>query len=355
MKERLKAIAPKVGFPLFYLFCLVLFARWTFPWDKLRDRIVLAYNQQQREGGGQTELKIDELGPSWLSGVSAKGVRLLGPPSEPGKAPSELKIDEGSASVSLFGLMFGDHDFSFHVTAFGGTIKGSLEDSAKERKIDVTVEGVDLAQIPQVAQAATVPVEGTIDGAVKLTIPDQKMSKASGTVSLEMSNVAVGDGKAKIMGYLALPKLAIGTFTIAGDAKDGVLKFSKISAGGKDVELQGDGRLQLREQLGDSLADMNLRVKINDAYRSKNDTTKSLFGAPGSTAPGVFDLDPKVKQSKRADGFYGWHLRGALSRPAFDPAPFAGGAASNAPGGMSPNPMMPNPGMMPNPSGGSLR
>jgi type II secretion system protein N len=347
MKERLKAIAPKVGFPLFYLFCLVLFARWTFPWDKVRDRIVMTFNEQQRETGGQQELKIDEIGPSWLTGVSAKGVRLLGPPSEPGKPPSELKIDDGSASVSLFGLMFGDHDVSFRASAFGGTIKGSFDDSVKERKIDVTVDGVDLAQIPQVSQALSVPVEGTIDGTVKLTMPDQKASKATGSVSLDMSNVSVGDGKAKIMGFIALPKVVVGDLTIAGDAKEGVLKFTKISAGGKDLEVQGDGRVQLREQLAESFTDLNLRVKINDTYRGKSDTTKSLFGAPGTTKGGDVELVPQVKQSKRADGFYGWHMHGPLSRPAFDPAPAGGGPPSMP--GMAPG--LP----MGNPAGGALR
>jgi len=30
-----------------------------------------------------------------------------------------------------------------------------------------------------------------------------------------------------------------------------------------------------------------------------------------------------VKQSKRSDGFYGWHMRGTCNKPDFDPAPFA--------------------------------
>ena len=41
--------------------------------------------------------------------------------------------------------------------------------------------------------------------------------------------------------------------------------------------------------------------------------------------PAVFDLAPKVKQSKRSDGFYGWHMHGPLSRADFEPAPLAGG------------------------------
>jgi type II secretion system protein N len=334
MKERLKALAPKLGFPLFYLFCLLLFARWTFPYDKFRDRIVLSFNQQQRETNGQQELKIEELGPSWLTGVSAKGVRLLGAPPEPGKPPSELKIDEARASVSLLGLLFGSTDVGFRIDGFGGTIKGDLDESSKERKIDLALDELNLSLIPPLTQALGVPAEGSLGGAIKIAMADAKASKATGTVSIDAQNVAIGDGKAKLGGLLALPRLVVGSITIAGDAKDGALKITKLSAGGKDVEIQGEGRITLREQLAESFCDLNVRFKINDGYRTKNDTTKSLFGAPGSTMPALFDLNPKVKQSKRTDGFYSWHMHGALSHPEFDAAPFAGpNPPATTPGG----------------------
>jgi hypothetical protein len=70
----------------------------------------------------------------------------------------------------------------------------------------------------------------------------------------------------------------------------------------------------------ESLCDAQIRFKINDSYRTRSDLTKSLFGAPGSNIPALFELDPKVKQSKRADGFYGWSARGALAKLDFQPA-----------------------------------
>jgi type II secretion system protein N len=327
LKERLKAIAPKVGFPLFYLFCLVLFARWTLPWDKVRDRAVLTFDEGQRASGGQQELKIDELGPSWFS-IQAKGIRLLGPPSEAGKPPSELKIDE--ARVGVLGALFGD--YGFRIDAFGGTVKGDYSDSSKERKIDVSIDSINLAQAEPIAAALGVPLEGMLDASLKLTMPEGKASKATGALSIDAKDVAVGDGKAKIKNVpLALPRLMIGPLAVAGEAKDGVLKLSKLSAGGKDLELAGDGRIQLRDSPGESLADVNLRFKINDAYKSKNDTTKSLFGAPGSSMPALLEMDPKVKQSKRADGFYAWHMRGQVGKPEFDPAPAAAPGAPSFP------------------------
>jgi type II secretion system protein N len=334
MKERLKALLPKIGFPIFYLFCLALFARWTFPYDKLRDRIVVTFNQIEHDANGQEELRIDELSPWWLSGLDAKGVHLIGAPSEPGKPPSELKLDEVRAGASILGFLFGHTDVTLKADAFGGTVNAELDDSSKERKIDVSLDSLNVSTMPFIVQTAGVPAEGTLGGTIKLLLPEARASKATGSVTIEASDLAIGDGKAKLQGILALPRLVIGSLTITGDAKDGVVKVSKVSAGGRDVEIQGEGRVQLRESLADSFCDLNIRFKINDGYRSKNDTTKSLFGAPGSTMPALFELAPKVKQSKRSDGFYGWHMHGPLSHADFEPAPYAGGATPpGAPGG----------------------
>ena len=47
MKERLKKILPFVAYPLFYLVCLLVFFPITFPYDKLKERIVATFNSQQ--------------------------------------------------------------------------------------------------------------------------------------------------------------------------------------------------------------------------------------------------------------------------------------------------------------------
>jgi type II secretion system protein N len=331
-KERIKKFAPWIGFPIFYLFSLVLFASWTFPYDKLKERAILSYNQWQRDSGGNQELKIDELSSYRLTGADARGVRLVSAPTEPGKAPSEIKIDRIRARLSILPIILWNFNYSATAEAFGGTIDATYEDHGKERRVWAEVEDVDMGQADPIKDLIGVPVEGKLTGDVKLTLPESKLSKANGSVTIEATDVAVGDGKAKLGGKLALPRLHVGGLTINGDVKEGVLRLSKVGAGGKDLELQGDGRIQLREAVGDSLCDVNVRFKINDNYRSKNDITKSLFGAPGSTMPALFDLDPKVKQSKRQDGFYGWHLRGALGKLDYDPAPFASGAGGGGGG-----------------------
>jgi type II secretion system protein N len=330
MKERVLKYAGVVGYPLFYMICLMLFASLTFPYDKLKERIVASFNVQSRPGSSQQELQIDDMGGYWISGVRMKGIRLLTASAEPGKAPSKIEIDEASVRYSMLPLLIGNSDMNFDLDAFGGTVSGSYDVQGKDKSADVTLESIDIGRVAPLVQVLGVPLEGRLGGTVRLVMPDGKASKATGVVSLEAKDVAVGDGKAKIRGTLALPRVDVGAITLAADAKDGVLKLTKLVAGGRDVEVQGDGRITMRDLATDSLCDVQLRFKINDAYKGKSDITKSLFGTPGSTGPGLFEIaDPKVKASKRSDGYYGWSVRGPLGSPDFFPA-------GNASGGFGP-------------------
>jgi type II secretion system protein N len=336
VKERLlkyAKYAPLVGYPIFYLFCLLVFAALTFPYDKLRQRVVASFNADQHATGGQQELRIDEMSGYWLSGVRVRGVTLTSPATEPGKPPSKIQIDEATVRYQILPALIGHSDVNFDVYAFGGEANGSYEVHGKDRSLEVALDAVDIGEADPLVQMVGVPLQGKLSGTVRLVLPEGKAAKGSGAVALEASGVSVGDGKAKLKGALALPKIDVGTLSLAADAKDGALKITKLAAGGKDVELQGDGRITMRDSMGESLCDANVRFKINDAYRGKNDITKSLFGAPGSNAPALFELaDPKIKQAKRADGFYGWTLRGPLARLEFIPA---GGGGIGA--GMGPN------------------
>jgi type II secretion system protein N len=322
MKERWIKLAKDYGafvaYPVFYLVCLVVFASLTFPYDALRARIVATYNAAQRDGNGLRELQIESMSGYFLTGVRMHGITLTSASSEVGATPSKLSIDDATARYAVLPAIFGGSRIDFGVHSFGGDASGSFSAHGDDRSLDATIASMELGQIGSLSALLGAPVDGKLDGTVRLKMPDGKVGKASGQVALEAKGFAVGDGKAKVMGALAMPRVDVGTLVLSADAKDGSLRVTKFSAAGKDVDVAGDGRVQLRDDPGDSTMDLNIRFRINDAYRAKNDVTKSLFGAPGTVGQGLFELaDARVKQSKRADGFYGWTVRGTLSHPDF--------------------------------------
>ena len=70
------------------------------------------------------------------------------------------------------------------------------------------------------------------------------------------------------------------------------------------------------------------------ALMSGNSEVTAHFASPPFQEQEL--ADPRVKQSKRPDGFYGWHARGALAHLDFAPAAQGPGALPFAPGGQQP-------------------
>lgn len=354
MSPRVKKILRWVGYPLFYLFCLVLFAYLTFPYERLKNRIVAEVNARQT-GADPLHLNIDEMSSYWFSGIEAEGVTLTGPPpaaagdsggdegSDSGKSdgkgqkkkpdkPKQITIDNAHARVSLFRLLVGTVYVSFGADAFGGNISGNTSDADKSRSVHVELEDVDVSKLSMLKDIVGLPMTGKLQGKVDLKLPGGKMAKANGSIDLSITNLTVGDGKAKIRNTIALPRLNAGTLTLKAQATEGRLSIEKFGSKGPDLDFVCEGKIRLRDPADESLAELNLRFKFSDGYKNKNDMTRGLFGAPNSKMPGLFDLDPKNKRAKRPDGFYAWRATGPFSHILFEPA--FGGLSSPRRGGL---------------------
>lgn len=319
MSPRQRKILIAVGYGAFYWFMLLVFFYFTFPYDRLRERLVHDFNARQT-GPDALRLEVDKIGSYWLSGVEADGMRLISTPTpDPnGKAvkPKVTAVEQAHARLSLFSLLFGKRVVSFGAKAFGGGLDGSITDSDAERVLDLELDGLDLGETPVLAGLLGLPVSGKLSGTANLVTPEARLSKAEGKVSMKLSGLAIGDGKAKIRDIIALPKLDAGELTLDADVKSGQVSVTELAAHGPDLEVDASGTIRLRDQPEQSLLSMNAEFKFTDHYMNKDDMTKALFGPTG-----MFDLDPKNKRAKRPDGFYGWRVAGTLNNPTFFPNP----------------------------------
>jgi len=338
VKERLLKIAKWVAYPAFYVFCLGLFGYLAFPVNRLKDRIISEFERHSKPG---QRLEIAHISTYWFTGVEVSGVKLTLPPDDSAGpmggmaiprsgdelasagAPKEstITIDEAHVRVRILPLLIGRVRINFWASALGGEIEGKAPIGGSGGDVELELTKVDVGKIEPLVHMLGVPIKGLATGKLELSAVDGKFNKANGSLDLSVEGIAIGDGKAKLAGMIELPKAALGTLTIAGEAKDGVLKVTKLSATGTDVELIGDGRVAIREPWNDANVDLYLKFKFTDAYRNKSETTKSLLGEPGSALPGLIEIQvPKMKRAKRSDGFYGWHVYGPLKRLKFDPS-----------------------------------
>jgi type II secretion system protein N len=342
VKDRLLRVARWLAFPAFYLFCLGIFGYLKFPYDRLKDRIVLEIEKRGKPG---QRIEVGHLGSYWFTGVELSNVKLHLPPDDapaPGLPDlgggagkeSVVTIDEAHARVRILPLLIGRVRVDFWASAFGGEIKGTVPVGDAKGDVELEVADVDIGKIDPIVQTLGVPMKGTASGKLQLSSAEGKFNKANGTLDFTIAGVTVSDGKTKIQGLLELPQAKLGDIKIQGEAKDGVLKIEKLSANGTDLELLGDGKVTLKEPFSEAVFDLFVRFKFTDAYRGKSSMTKTLLGEPGSSVPGLIEMQvPKMKRAKRPDGFFGWHIHGAMKKLKFDPSTAdspSGGAATPA-------------------------
>src|SRR5262249_51234527 len=141
------------------------------------------------------ELQIDDLDSSFLTGVKAKGVRIITPSAEAGKRPSILTIDQARARISPLGPPLGHKDGALRVDAFDGTMKGTFEDSGKNRDVEMEFDGVDVGRIGAIADNIGFPLDGKLTGNLKLSLPEGKATKANGALSLDVKDMNAGNQK----------------------------------------------------------------------------------------------------------------------------------------------------------------
>ena len=333
MRERLMPILTIAGYIAFYLFAFFFAAYLTFPYERLRDRLVAEFAADQKGRPSNQRLEIDELEPYWFTGVRARGVKvtIAAPAKAAGEstAPTVIEVEELRARTGVFAKLLGKTKVNYFVKGFGGEISGTFVDSAAERRIEMDIDDIAVSRLDALVAAVGLPMAGSMKGEVNLVFPERRASKGEGQVKLTITDLSVGDGKAKIKNTIALPKMNVGELGFDAEVQSGVLKVNKLAASGGDLEIATDGKIQLRDIPLESVCDLYLRFKFSDAFKGRNETTRTIFGAPGSTAPALFELDPSIKSAKRSDGFYGWHMLGNLTTPKFDP--FSGNPPGSAP------------------------
>jgi type II secretion system protein N len=328
MTPRVKKWLAWIGYPLAYICLLAFFARLTFPFERLRDRIVGEFNAKQ---GPASRLHIADMSGFWLAGVEASKIELTeAPKAKVGQLapvdakPKVMTIDAAHVSVSLLRFLFGTTAVSFGAEAFGGELDGKMTSNSSEQTYDLDLEKLNVGQVPFLDELVGLPMKGTLQGALDLALADKNWAKGEGKIEFTITGLRVGDGKAKVLNAIALPEISVGNVNLNASVTAGRLKIEKLAAKGSDLDLGVDGGMRLRDPLGTSLLDLSLKFKFSDKYRNKNETTRALLGAPGSTSPGLFELTPQVQKSKRPDGYYGWHIGGTLDHPTFDPSAAAG-------------------------------
>ncbi|MBN1653201.1 MAG: type II secretion system protein GspN [Deltaproteobacteria bacterium] len=318
------AVAPRdlmnwLGYFLFFVFCFILFAYWTFPYERARSYLLERFNQQTLPGGrvkpSDLQLKIDKLEPSWFTGVEMTGVELIKQATQADDQPMVISADYAMLRTSIFALIFGEIDLLFEVGVGPGEIKGSYKREENEQEILAGIEAIDMSRLG-IDGIIGLPVKGRADGAVTLSI-GKESAKTRGNINFKVSKLVIGDGKSKLKLATLRDGITIDTIN-AGDLKlnlkveKGVGTIAEFSSFGKDIQLSGSGSIRFAGQLKLSRLDLTLDLVFTNAYKNKSERTRTLFS--------LLNLHPSLQNAKTNDGSLRYQITGTLGSPRYRPA-----------------------------------
>lgn len=319
-----------VAAPAFFFTVFLLAAYWTFPYDRLRDYIVQQVEQPMGPDGTRHpsayHLEIEELSPSWLTGVELSGVHFsrqaeevaaAAPSPEPStaspNAPTEetgvTTIDEITVRVSLLSLLAGSTSLSFSASIGDGHLEGKFQQSEERTHVVLHAEQVPLDRIGAIEGALGLPMRGSVNGDIDIEVAKDPKETA-GNADLSIEGLAIGDGKAKLKlagmtGGFTLDRINAGTMKIQAAVEEGALRLKDVSAKGPDIELHATGSVRLLHPINNSRVDVTTRIAFADAYKNKSERTQSLFS--------LMELSPALRSARTPDGALQYRVTGALS------------------------------------------
>jgi type II secretion system protein N len=303
------------GYGAFFWLAFLIFAYWTFPYD----RIAAYVSDKVAASGTGYTLQIGDLDPYWFTGVSLQDVVLRknepepaasGAPAEAAGAPRAFKISRATARLGILGLLVGDRAVNFGADLAKGEIEGQYTENSEVRHIDAELSEIDLGEMALLESFIPLPVSGALTGKVDLRLA-KVPTETEGNVALEFQKLMVGDGKAKLklgmMGGLTVDPIEMGTVSMELDVKNGVGTIKKLSADGKDVELQGKGDVRFGNPISRSRLSLLIRLKFTEHYKKKSPRTEAMFTLLDSS--GI----SQVKAAKTSDGAFQFRLTGTLA------------------------------------------
>lgn len=285
-----------VGYLAFGGVSLLLFLWLTFPYEVLRQRLIT----EAREAG--MNLAVQRVGPSF-GGVRLRSLQLI-PDGTDGLPDTTraLVVDALSLRPSLLPM-----GVRARADLMGGDLVAHLG-LLGDPSVRVDIDGLN-TQRGNFLGYTGLDLDGLLDGNLNVSMPrlpsgEPDLSKADGTFSLLLADTRLNGGTLPGSFPLDLPSARIGDLQLELPIEDGVGALV-LSGNGEDLQLQGEGSVNLARQLGLSRLDVQVKLRASPEFVQ----AQPMIGMGLNTLP-ADPTDPSFRQARVA---------GTLSRPSFTP------------------------------------
>lgn len=315
LTARQKKVLKWIGYPVLAITVFLFTLGWTFPYDRVRDRVIDRLSDKY-------DVTIADVHGTFLpGGMVLEMVMLKTRPTSPDEKPVVLLFQEIEIDLSLLELLVGHQDVDISAELGGGTIEANVEMSSSGIEVTVETDDLPLTNLPGVASAIGLPVAGGLDLDIEVELPERKWKNAEGHVIMTCSGCTVGDGASTLKPRVqegrrpsrasafasqgvTVPKLSLGDLRAELQLRKGIGTFKSFAAKSGDGWLKFDGKLELRDPIGQSRLPGCMSFFLSDDLRKRE--------------PNFANITIGMGKHQQADGSYALPTNGKLSPFAFD-------------------------------------
>ena len=307
------------GFIMLFLVTFVFALQWTFPFNRVKDKIIETLSAKY-------EVEISDVERGIFPGrVYFKAVTLRTRPTKADEVATTFYIERLQVDVGLFALLGSKASIDIDAKIAAGHITGNITLSKSMTSIHLDGNGVPAANLPMRLALGLPMSAGRVSFEFDLDLPNEKLKsgragpnwqKAVGGATFDCSNCTFGDGKSKLKpalknnrnqafaeGGIEFGKLNVEKMLAKVEIKRGTLKVTKFDAKSEDGKLFVDFAMQLQREIDDSTVDGCLRFDGSAELLKRDAKTHAALSTTGASKgpDGLFHikLEGTIKQMRR--------------------------------------------------------
>lgn len=298
---RMRRVLRYTGFALFGLLVFVFALQATFPYGRVKDKLIELMAEKY-------DVTIGGVERGWLPGrVAFKAFTVRTRPTSPGESITTFYVDRLEIDLGLLPLIGGTIDVDITAKIGRGEIVGNVRlGKFGQGDITASIEGNRLAAdaLPM-RMAIGLPMTGKLEFDVNLDLPVEKSKggktainwqKASGAIALSCpGGCTFGDGESKLKPLLKntrsqvmvgdgidFGKVTMDKLVAKVTIKDSKLTLDTFEADSKDGVLKVDYMMTLEKEFGRSMVAGCLRFKGSDDLMRREPKTHAALSTTGA-------------------------------------------------------------------------
>ncbi|HVV87878.1 MAG TPA: type II secretion system protein GspN [Kofleriaceae bacterium] len=266
------------GYTFLALVTFVYAVHLTFPYERVRDKLVEALSSKYDVTVNGVERSRFVPGRFALTGVT-----LTSRPAAAGQTVTTMYFKRVEVDLKVLPLLGKRLVAGLDVRAGTGSMTGTFEQDGTTTIANFTLKRFPMANLPGISDAVGLPMDGNADGKLSMRLPHGDWTKAVGKFDLGCSiGCAVGDGVTKIYPKpqrpsdaalyrdgLTVPRIDIDRVNIGIDVAKGAAKLRSFELKSPAGEAAVDFNIKLSRSLQNSTIDGCIRYRCMGEFLQK--------------------------------------------------------------------------------------